>query len=219
MRKKRLTGKQTLVAWVLDETGSMESVKTQTVSGFNEFLETLKKKEGHFWIQLTRFNSMKINVRPPEDLKTASPLKDYDPVAATPLYDAVWEAIQAALAWQEGDGKRGIMLIVQTDGEENSSKTHSRAEVVEAIRKLREAGGEIMFLGVDIDLWQKEGLAQAAQVGTVSIPSANTQTAMRGLVGQTMSYMAGGAHEMAATMSSYAASVGGTVTSQKRKKT
>ena len=31
--------KETLISFILDETGSMQSVKSQTISGFNEYID------------------------------------------------------------------------------------------------------------------------------------------------------------------------------------
>lgn len=52
------------VSFILDETGSMMSVKGQTISGFNEYLDTLKseKNSGNIRFTLTQFNSDKVQV-------------------------------------------------------------------------------------------------------------------------------------------------------------
>ena len=57
---KQPNQKPTLVTFVLDETGSMEPVKAQTISGFNEYVDTLKKIENaKVSMTLTKFNSKK----------------------------------------------------------------------------------------------------------------------------------------------------------------
>ena len=53
---------KTLVSLLLDETGSMQVVKGATISGFNEYIETLKNGDGaeDMRFTMTRFNSEKI---------------------------------------------------------------------------------------------------------------------------------------------------------------
>ena len=51
------------VNFVLDETGSMDIVRDSTISGFNEYIKTLKKDaKGPILFTLTKFNSEKITV-------------------------------------------------------------------------------------------------------------------------------------------------------------
>ena len=50
------------VSFVLDETGSMQSVKEQTISGFNEYIETLKKDTKNIKFTLTKFNTEKVEI-------------------------------------------------------------------------------------------------------------------------------------------------------------
>ena len=48
-----------VINFVLDETGSMESVRDATISGFNEYVETLKKRPEDLLFTFTKFNTLK----------------------------------------------------------------------------------------------------------------------------------------------------------------
>ena len=48
---------KTIVSFLLDETGSMDSVRDKTVSGFNEYVTTLRRNETPTVLRLMTFNT------------------------------------------------------------------------------------------------------------------------------------------------------------------
>jgi hypothetical protein len=88
------------ISFILDETGSMLSIKGQTIAGFNEYLANLQAgnetKKARF--TLTKFNSQKVEVVN-DDVKLidVKPLtsETYTPDHMTPLYDAIGRTIAA----------------------------------------------------------------------------------------------------------------------------
>ena len=88
--------KQTLIAFLLDETGSMTSCFDQTLSGYNEYIASLKKNGKGTKFTLTKFNSVKVEIT-----HDAVKIKDvpelgmdtYAPDAMTPLYERVEEIL------------------------------------------------------------------------------------------------------------------------------
>ncbi|NIP23783.1 MAG: VWA domain-containing protein, partial [Phycisphaerae bacterium] len=115
--------KKKYVSFILDETGSMLSVKDQTISGYNEYLDTLKQEKDVLFT-LTKFNSAKVEV-----VYDAVKIKDvelltadtYHPTATTPLYDAIGTTITSLeKATKNKKGKK--LVVIQTDGLENASK-------------------------------------------------------------------------------------------------
>lgn len=166
--------KKTVVNFVLDETGSMLCVKESTISGFNEYIKTLKSNgAGNILFTLTQFNSDRI-----ETVYEAVPLKDvedrtsanYQPNNLTPLYDAIAQTIHSTEGKIEGmKPKPKVICVIQTDGLENASK---EITTVQEIRKLIERkssdGWTFVFLGADQDAW--------AVGGQMGIVAANTMS-------------------------------------------
>jgi len=116
MAKKK---KATQIVFLLDQTGSMESCKKDTVGGFNVFLEEQKKEKNDLRFTLTLFNSAEIEKRHvKKNIKDVEPLseKNYIPSNLTPLWDAIGNTIQ------DFPEEEKVMFVILTDGYENYSK-------------------------------------------------------------------------------------------------
>ena len=88
----------TFVSFLLDETGSMQSVQAKTVDGFNSYVETLQKDAADMVFSLVSFNSNETSQRYiAEPLDAVTPLSHaaYCPAAMTPLIDASVKIIKA----------------------------------------------------------------------------------------------------------------------------
>ena len=90
--------KESHVVFLLDQTGSMESCKGDTIGGFNNFLKEQKEKKGDsLKFSLTLFNSANVEKRyVGVDIKKVKKLddKNYVPSNLTPLWDAIGNTIQ-----------------------------------------------------------------------------------------------------------------------------
>jgi hypothetical protein len=142
---------KTYVSFILDETGSMRSVKSQTIRGFNEYLATLKEKPKGVRFTLTQFNSNKVEVvHDGVKLEKVPELtsETYKPNNLTPLYDAIGRTINAI-----GD-KENVIIAIQTDGEENHSKEYTREMIYDMIQQKQKDGWTFVFLGADIDAYE-----------------------------------------------------------------
>lgn len=140
---------KTYVSFILDETGSMDIIRDQTIEGFNEYLGTLKQKPKDVRFTLTQFNSSKVaTVYSNAKLATVKELTrdTYRPYDMTPLYDAIGVTIKAI-----GEDKENVIIVIQTDGGENASKEYTHAMILELIRQKQEDGWTFVFLGADID--------------------------------------------------------------------
>lgn len=157
------------VSFVLDETGSMESYKSATISGFNEYVDGLRDKDALF--TLVTFNSMETKRRyegvPIKEVKVLTG-ETYNPNAMTPLYDAIIAAIGAT---EDGDS---VLFIIMTDGLENASKEATRDDVFRAIEEKKKTGWSFVFLGADQDAWAVSSSIGVSAGNTVSYASAKT---------------------------------------------
>ena len=167
--KAKGKGLLTLVAFLLDETGSMLSRKSAVLSGFNEYLLSLKKPAQKVLFSLTKFNSAKTElpyVAAP--LSQVEPLTErtYQPDATTPLYDAIAATIQAAE--QKDHGADRVLCVILTDGLENASQRYTLTDVLRMIREKESTKRwTFAYLGANQDAW-----AVGVSMG---IPQQNTQ--------------------------------------------
>lgn len=184
--------KRMYIIFVLDETGSMQVVKGQTISGFNEYVKTLRaeKNAGDMRFTLTTFNSARVRIvhdgvkLDKVELLTGD---NYNPASLTPLYDAIGQAIRSI------EGKKGnVLIIIQTDGQENYSKEFTRDRIFSLIAEKKRAGWTFVFLGADQDAWAT-GFALGLDKGNVmSYDSDDTEKAFRVTATGTVSYSRSG---------------------------
>lgn len=149
----------THITVLLDRTGSMESIRDDTIGGFNSFLKTQKAEPGSATMTLVQFDTQD----PYEVLHRFSPIElvpeltreSYVPRAATPLLDALGRCIndlEASLAALKPDNRPSKTIItVVTDGQENSSQEFSKARITKMIReKTEEKEWQFVFLSADL---------------------------------------------------------------------
>lgn len=171
MPAKPDTDQRTLVTFLLDETGSMESIKDDTIGGFNSYLSRLKASETPIDFTLIKFDSRRI-----EKVWVAAPVADvkeldettYQPGAATPLIDAAYKTIKAIEKFLNGQ-KPKVIVCIQTDGHENASTEHSWEELNALIKEKTAAGWQFNFLGTGIDAYDtgaRMGVAAASTMST-----------------------------------------------------
>lgn len=163
---KKTGGKKysTLVNFILDKSGSMETVRESTISGFNEYLNTLKKDGNTYNFSLTLFDTtierpyINESIKGIKDLNATS----YRPAGSTALYDAVCSTINKVEQTVKKDQK--VLTVIMTDGEENSSKEYTQEQLKKKIVALEKAGNwTFVFLGANQDAWanaQKMGMQQ-----------------------------------------------------------
>jgi uncharacterized protein YegL len=149
-----------VVSFVLDESGSMGSRSQATISGYNEYLQQLKKdNEGKkVLFSLTKFASRAHIVHSAELLDSIPELNvsTYIPGGSTALYDAVASTVLELEKRVDEDSK--VLVIIMTDGEENASTDYHGAEGLEKVRSLlksktNEKNWAFIFLGADADAW------------------------------------------------------------------
>jgi len=141
-----------LVSFILDETGSMETCKEATISGFNEYIETLKQRRGTIRMTLMKFDSTKMDiVYEDKAIGDIEPLNEdtYRPGAMTPLYDAIAKTIQDI-----PEDRDNVLCIIMTDGLENASQEYKREDIFKMIKEKEEQGWSFVFLGANQDSWQ-----------------------------------------------------------------
>ena len=143
------------VSFLLDETGSMQEIKRDTMGGFNEYVETLKKDGGNIAFSLMSFNSNETKSRyVAEPIEKVASLTDdnYRPAAMTPLINASVKIIKAtAKAVKKRSDEPLVLVVIQTDGYENVSEKYTAADLAKLVKAKTDAGWQFVFLGAGLD--------------------------------------------------------------------
>jgi len=186
--------KPTLVAFLLDRSGSMQKCKDETIKGFNSYIEQLRAKDkGTMRFTLTQFDSEAVDL-----IHDAVPLKDvrkltdetYTPRSFTPLYDAIGRTIRATEAKTTGEYK--VLFVTLTDGQENAS-TEWNSDSIKVLIKSKEdkAHWTFAYIGVGIQGWAATSTIAAGTSGASNVLRSshqNTGKAYARFAGATVAY-------------------------------
>lgn len=172
------TTNKTLVTFLLDRTGSMQSIKDDTIGAFNSYLDELQKGGDDILFTLIQFDSTstdKICVRTPV---AEAPRLDHDnfkPRDMTPLIDAsvkTIKAVERSLAEHPADK---VVICILTDGDENRSTEYTWDNLAALIKEKREAGWQFNFMGAGIDAYKQGARMGILPADTMSYDSHDSQ--------------------------------------------
>lgn len=177
---------KTDITIILDRSGSMESVKSDTIGGFNSFLGEQQKVEGEASLSLVQFDDQYEVVYQDKDINSADRLTEatFQPRGMTALLDAIGRTINsvgqrlAALPEEERPDK--VLFVIMTDGFENASQEFNSSKISEMINHQRNVyKWEFMFIGANQDavLSAKEIGIPAAAALTYAANAEGTQIA------------------------------------------
>jgi hypothetical protein len=136
----------------------------ETLSGFRKFVEDLRASAGkdgvEYLFSLTAFDSL---VETPVSIQSIDSvdlgvLAQHGPRGSTALYDAVGTTLQNADA--NRDGAEKIIIVVVTDGHENSSREWNKDTLHSAIdARIKEGNWTFTYLGTQPETWDDAGVA------------------------------------------------------------
>lgn len=145
------------MVFILDRSGSMHGLESDTIGGFNSMIEKQRKEDVSCMITAALFDDKLEIPFDREDLKDIPEMTDkiYFTRGCTALYDAVGTMIQRVkshrLHLSPDDIPAKTVFVITTDGYENASREFSGAEVRRMIEAQTEAGWEFLYLGANID--------------------------------------------------------------------
>jgi hypothetical protein len=149
---------KTDITIILDRSGSMSSVKDDTIGGFNNFLSEQQKVEGEASLSLVQFDDQYEVLYLDKDIQAAARLTEetFQPRGMTALYDAVGRTVNATgqrlAALPETERPDSVLLVIMTDGFENASREFSGAQIGEMIRHQQDVySWQFMFIGANQD--------------------------------------------------------------------
>ena len=148
----------TELVFILDRSGSMSGLESDTIGGFNGLIEKQRKQEGECYVSTVLFDNVSEVLHDRVKLLEIEPMteKDYTVRGCTALIDAIGGAIHHIgnihkYARPE-DVPEHTMFVITTDGLENASHKYSSDEVKKMVeRQKQEFGWEFLFIGANID--------------------------------------------------------------------
>lgn len=169
----KTTSQKTLVTLLLDRSGSMQSVRDDTVGAINAWLGELRRTEAEMRFSLVLFDDHHGRMEL-QKLHVAAPIRDvpdlqtdeFRPRGTTPLIDAACTTIRAVRESLEGRDDVRVIFAIQTDGLENASRENRWEDLRALIGECEAAGWQFTFMGCGIDAY-----GQGARMG---IRSENT---------------------------------------------
>lgn len=158
--KKNLTE----LVFILDKSGSMAGLESDTIGGFNSMLNKQTVLDGECRITTVLFDNRYELLHDRIDIQAVSPMtqKEYQVGGSTALLDAIGQTIQKLVYVQKNTAEEyraeNVMFVIITDGEENASREYSARKVKDMIQHQREQyGWEFVFLGANIDAVETAG--------------------------------------------------------------
>ena len=148
----------TELVFILDRSGSMAGLESDTIGGYNAFLQKQKKQDGECRITTVLFDNQIELLHDRIDLPAVRPLteQDYQVGGCTALNDAIGLTVsrigdvQKRTAEEYRAGK--VLFVIITDGLENASRRYSTTQVRAMIRRQKEKyHWEFVFLGANMD--------------------------------------------------------------------
>jgi uncharacterized protein YegL len=168
----------THISAIIDRSGSMFGIKTDTEGGYNTFLKDQKELPGEATISLTTFDD-RIELEYGMIAIKDAPAFTLQPRGMTAMLDAIGVTIKnlgaKLAAMDEADRPEKVLVVILTDGEENSSKEYTYQTIKAMITEQTEVySWEFLFLGANQD-----AVLAGSQIGISA--------------GKSMSYAANGA--------------------------
>ena len=186
---------------VLDKSGSMYSIASDTIGGFNTLLSEQRKLGKNIMVSLVLFNDKYELVHNGIKITDVPNLDDttYSPSGSTALLDTVGRTINAVnnridATPKKNQPKKVIMAII-TDGLENCSSDFSRGQIKDMIEHQKnEKKWEFVFIGANQDAFAEGGSMGVVRGSSCnfSANSVGVRSAYIALSAHTKSYRTGG---------------------------
>jgi uncharacterized protein YegL len=166
---------RTSVVFLIDKSGSMANKTADVIGGFNEYLKKLQKDGNDYALSVILFDTEVTNLvsgKSPSDIQPLN-TQTYMAGGGTALLDAVGDGLK------EYKLEDKTLVIIMTDGQENSSRRYSLKEIKANVEQAQEKGAwSFVYLGAGVDAF--------AEAGGMGIPVGNTMVYNAVTTGTTM---------------------------------
>jgi len=148
----------TELVFILDRSGSMGGLESDTIGGFNSMLAKQQAVPGECRITTVLFDNQYETLHDRIDIQAVSPIteNEYFVRGNTALLDAVGRTINKISGVQKSTAEDyradKVLFVITTDGMENASREFDYDKIKSMIeRQKSEYGWEFIFLGANID--------------------------------------------------------------------
>ena len=155
--------KATELVFIMDKSGSMAGLESDTIGGFNAMLQKQKALPGACRITTVLFDNRYELLHDRIDIRAVSPMteREYQVGGSTALLDAIGGTIRKLADVQRSTAEEyraeNVMFVIITDGEENASREYTADRVRAMIEEEKKYGWEFVFLGANIDAVETAG--------------------------------------------------------------
>ena len=156
-KKTKTTNVSVEMVFILDKSGSMAGLESDTIGGFNSMISKQKDEEGEAYVTTVLFDTVlkTLHDRIPLEKVPEMTGKDYVPGGCTALLDAIGETVghirDIHKYIRAEDVPQKTLVVITTDGYENASRRFDREQIRKLIEEQKEKGWEFLFLGANID--------------------------------------------------------------------
>ena len=147
----------TEVVFILDRSGSMSGLESDTIGGFNSMLEKHKTGENAALVSTVLFDHVSEVIHDRLPIAEVPNLtdKEYFVRGNTALLDAIGDAVKHIRNIHKysrpEDVPEKTIFIITTDGMENASQRYTYHDIKKLIEAQKEKGWDFVFLGANID--------------------------------------------------------------------
>lgn len=181
---------------LLDRTGSMSQIWEEALGSVNAYADALFKpaaggpSETDDRVTLAVFDhhsGLQFDI-----LRKAVAAGNWKPVTSaeasprgmTPLFDAIARTVALA----EGDNPERAIIVVMTDGAENSSQEVTRDGVKAALDRVKAKGWEVVFLGAEFAKFSDAEAVGVGSANTMAMSKDSLNRSMRSLASKSRHY-------------------------------
>ena len=169
---------------IIDESGSMQSIKPAAIDSVNETIQTIrsaqkKHEEQEHFVSLVTFNDDVKTIYecvPVDEVKELT-AETYQPACCTALYDAMGISLNALRKKVAEDDK--VLVTVVTDGYENASKEYNGKAIKALVDELKAKGWVFAYIGANQDV---EAVAATISI-TNTLRFSATSAGVHGMAG------------------------------------
>lgn len=148
----------TELVFILDKSGSMSGLESDTIGGYNAMLKKQQEEDGEAIVTTILFDDNYEILHDRTNIKGIKPITDreYYVGGLTALLDAIGKTINKIVNATKHTAKEHqadkVMFVITTDGMENASKEFGYEKIKAMIEKQKtDYGWEFIFLGANID--------------------------------------------------------------------
>jgi hypothetical protein len=177
---------------LLDRTGSMQDIWEEALTSVNAYAEALGEGDGALRTSVTlavfdaqnglQFDVLRKKVPATGWRKVTT--AEASPRGMTPLYDAIGRIVSVA----EQDNPKKAVLVIMTDGEENSSREVTQAGARAALDRARAKGWEVVFLGAEFARFTDAGAMGVTTEKTMAVGKDGMKSTMQRLAKKSRDY-------------------------------